>query len=119
MLSKKIKSKRIFKGYGECVIVAEYWDGMTTQEYFSSKGYDKVREKAYDSIYDRWLCNGYIEVNTKKNQIVADPYQCPSCDANPLLVKQIEIDPDVFDDVLHCDSCGKYFVIVPGDEVQQ
>lgn len=68
MLSKKVKSRRIFKGYSECVIVTEYWDGMTTQEYFGKKGYEKRREKAVYGFYDRWLCNGYIEVKTKWQQ---------------------------------------------------
>lgn len=114
MLSKRAKRRRIFNGHGECVVVTEYWDGMTTQEGFGARGYMKRREHVNDFGYDRWTGNGYVEVKTKDVKKIVHPYECPGCGKTPLEVTTTEIDPDVTDDVL---LCGKHFEIVPGKEM--
>jgi hypothetical protein len=116
MLSRRIKTRRIFKGHGECVIVTEYWDDMTTQEYFGKKGYKKIREHINDFGYDRWTGNGYTEVKTLERS-QTDPYNCPNCGYSPLQVSNVKIEADVTDDCLYCGGCGKNFEIEPGKEI--
>ena len=47
-----------------------------------------------------------------------DIYKCPNCGEGPLSLGVIEIEADVTDDVLYCDSCEKYFEIIPGKEIK-
>ena len=66
MLSKKIKSIRVFKNMGaeECSIVRTYLDNHSTIEWFGGKGYEKETKKDFD-IDTYFLGNGYIEVKTR------------------------------------------------------
>ena len=48
-----------------------------------------------------------------------DSYKCPYCSEGPLQLSVYEIEADVHEDCLYCDTCGKKWEIIPGRCVEQ